>query len=54
MKAWGKQIKKGKTTKEEPFAVITIRLLAKTGATKGSSSNSRGGGWRVYRPGGYF
>jgi len=34
--------------------MITIRLLAKTGAIGGSSSGSKGGGWRAYRPGGYF
>ena len=53
IKAWGKQIKEGKITKEEPPAVIAVCLLAKTGAIGGSSSGSSKGG-QAYGPGGYF
>ena len=38
--AWGKQVKKGKAIKEEPLAVITVRLSARSGATGGSGSGS--------------
>ena len=45
LKAWGKQIKDSKASKEEPSAPLTIRLSTKNGATGGSSSSgSRGGG----------
>ena len=55
MKAWGKQIKEGKVTEEEPPAAIAVRLSAKSGATGGSgSSSSRGAGARAHGPGGYF
>ena len=53
MKAWGKQIKEGKATAEEPPAAIAVRLSAKTGAAGGSSSGGRGGGWRAHGPGAY-
>ena len=33
--------------------MIAVRLLAKTGAVGGSSSGSRGGGWRAYGLGAY-
>jgi len=45
LKAWGKQIKDGKASKEEPPAPLAVRLLTKNGATGGSSSSGgRGGG----------
>jgi len=53
MKAWGKQIKEGKITEEEPPAAIAVCLLAKTGAAGGNSSGGSRGG-RAYGPGGYF
>jgi len=55
LKAWGKQIKDGKASAEEPSAPLTVRLLAKNGATGGSgSSGSRGGGGPGAWAGGLF
>jgi len=46
LKAWGKQIKDGKASKEAPSAPLAVRLSTKNGATGGSSSGGgrRGGG----------
>ena len=55
LKAWGKQIKDGKASEEEPPAPLAVRLSTKNGATGGSSSGGgRGGGWRAHGPGAYF